>query len=506
MPHSRTGSTGRWVLAASVLGSSLTFIDGSVVSVALPVLQREFHASVSSAQWIVEAYQLFLSSLVLLGGSLADLYGRRRIFVTGTVVFAAASLACGFAPGVASLIAARALQGIGGALLVPASLAVLGAAFSERTRGRAVGAWSALTSAAMAIGPALGGWLVQAITWRAVFLINLPIAAAVVWIALRKVPESHNPGAGGLDLPGAVLATFGFGALIFGLIEAPDAGWAAARAWAPVAAGVVALAVFVPVERRVKHPMVPLGLFRNRTFFAANLLTLFLYATLAATFFFLPFWLIQSQGYTPAAAGASILPVVVTVALISRFSGKLADRVGAWIPLTAGPLLAAAGFLLFAILPGGGSYAVSVLPAMVVLGLGLGTTVAPLTATVLNCVDRSNQGAASGINNAVARVAGLLAIAVLGIFVTGVFNRNLDRRLDASHVSAETRRRLEPQRNQLGAMKPPDGTPPEEARAVEGAVADSLDRAFRAQSFGCAALAVLSAATGAFGIGRKRSR
>src|SRR5262249_49940766 len=201
--------------------------------------------------------------------------------------------------------------------------------------------------------------------------------------------------------------------------------------------GVGALCAFVPVERRGKHPMVPLDLFRNRIFFSANLLTLFLYATLAATFFFLPFWLIQSQGYTPAAAGASILPVVVTVALISRFSGKLADRVGAWIPLTAGPLLAAAGFLLFAILPGGGSYAVSVLPAMVVLGLGLGTTVAPLTATVLNCVDRSNQGAASGINNAVARVAGLLAIAVLGIFVTGVFNRNLDRRLDASHVSAE---------------------------------------------------------------------
>lgn len=503
-PSSRSRATGRWVLTASVLGSSLSFIDGAVVSVALPVLQREFGASVSSAQWVVEAYQLFLSSLVLLGGSLADRYGRRRIFVLGTIVFAAASLGCGIAPDVRTLIAARALQGIGGALLVPASLAMLGAAFSEHERGRAVGTWSALTAIATAVGPALGGWLVQAISWRVVFLVNLPIAAAVLWIALRRVPESRNPGAVGLDLAGAALATAGLGALVFGLIEAPQVGWGHPTVWAPIAGGAAMLGAFVAVELRSKHPMVPLRLFRSVTFTAANGLTLFMYAALAGTFFFLPFWLIQAHGYTPVASGASLLPVVVAMASLSRLSGKLADRIGPRIPLTVGPLLAAAGFALFAVLPEG-SYAVSVLPALVVLGTGLGIAVAPLTATVLNSVDRKNQGAASGINNAIARVAGLLAIAVLGIVAAGVFNRRLDLLLERDRIPEATRRALQPERKKLGAMKAPQGTPPDQAHAIERAVAVSLDRAFRMQCLGCAGLAVLSSAAAAAGVRRKKS-
>jgi EmrB/QacA subfamily drug resistance transporter len=500
--RARTPGTGRWILAASVLGSSLSFIDGSVVSVALPVLQRELGASVSSAQWIVEAYQLFLSSLVLLGGSTADRYGRRRVFVVGTVIFAAASLACGLAPSTEILIASRAVQGIGASLLVPASLAMLGAAFSEAERGRAVGTWSALTSIATAVGPAIGGWMVQAISWRAVFLVNLPIAAVVLWVAMRKVPETRNASAGGLDVIGGALATAGFGALVFGLIEAPDVGWAHARAWGAVALGVSLLAAFVVVELRAKEPMVPLRLFRSLTFTAANVLTLFMYAALAATFFFLPFWLIQSKGYTPAGAGASVLPLVFVVGGLSRLSGKVADRIGPRLPLTIGPLVAAAGFTMFGLLPNG-SYAASVMPSLLVLGLGLGIAVAPLTATVLNSVDGGNQGAASGINNAVARIAGLLAIAVLGILASGVFNRRLDMRLDAARIPEATRRALAPERKKLGAMTPPKGLPEAQAREIEQAVAAALDRAFRMQSLGCAGLAVLSAAAGALGVRRK---
>jgi EmrB/QacA subfamily drug resistance transporter len=490
-------SSGRWVLAASVLGSGMAFIDGSVVTVSLPVIQRQLGATVSTAQWIVESYALFLSSLVLVGGALADRFGRRRIFLLGVVVFALASLACGLAPGAVSLVAARGVQGIGAALLVPSSLALLGAAFSPKERGRAVGSWSALTALASAIGPALGGWLVQAISWRAVFLINLPIAAGLLWITIRRVPETRNPQANELDLAGALLATLGLGALVYGLIEAPTAGWTNPRTWGGIAAGLAGLGAFVVVELRARQPMVPLGFFRNRTFTAANLLTLFLYAALTAWFFFFPFDLIQARGYSPAAAGAAVLPLVVFMSGGSRAAGALADRVGPRLPLTAGPLLAAAGFGLFALLPADGSYAASILPALVVLGIGMTVAVAPLTMTILNAVDREDQGTASGINNAVARVAGLLAIAVFGIAAAGAFQRELDRRLEAAGVSADTRRLLAPERSKLGAMKPPETANAREKRAVEQAVGSALATSFRRVSAICAALAVAAAACGA---------
>ena len=500
-PCSRAAA--RWVLTATILGSSVAFIDAMVVNVALPVLQQDLRTSVSGAQWIVEAYSLFLSSLVLVGGSLGDRLGRRRIFLIGTCVFAAASLACGLAPNIRVLIAARAVQGIGAALLVPSSLAILGAAFPTAERGRAVGTWSALTSVASALGPVAGGWLVQAVSWRAVFLINLPIAAAVVAIALSKVPETRNPKAGRLDVLGAALATVGLGALVYGLIEAPVTGWSHPRTWAPIAGGAAALGAFIAVERRSKHPMVPLGLFGIRTFAAANLLTLFFYAALAGLFFFFPFELIQARGYSPAAAGVAALPMVVIISSLSRRMGALVDRHGPRRFLIAGPAIAAIGFALFAVLPVGGSYVATLLPALCVLGLGMAITVAPVTAAVLNAVGRDDTGSASGINNAVARVAGLLAIAVFGIAATGTFNRTLDRRLEAASVSSQTRKLLEPERARLGAMKAPPGVAAEEARAVERAVVVSLDAAFREVAWICAALALLSASCAVWGVRSK---
>ena len=334
----------------------MAFVDGTAVNVALPVLQATLRASVASAQWVVEAYALFLSALVLVGGSLADRVGRRRIFSIGTVVFAASSLACGLAPDVRALIAARAVQGVGAALLIPSSLAILGAAFPPGERGRAVGTWSALTAIAGAVGPILGGWLVQAVSWRAVFYLNLPIAGAVLWISARKVPESRNPDAGTLDVAGALLATAGLGLVIFGLIEAPAAGWSDPRVWASLGAGAIALGFLIAVERRSRHPMVPTALFRIRTFAAANLLTFCLYAALSATFFFLPFDLIQARGYSPALAGASMLPLVAAVSLLSRFAGAIADRLGARLPLTVGPAIAGIGFFLLAVAGRSGSF------------------------------------------------------------------------------------------------------------------------------------------------------
>jgi len=498
----RSGS-GRWVLAATILGSSMAFIDGTVVNIALPVLQTSLRATVSQAQWVVEAYSLFLSSLVLVGGALADRLGRRRIFLAGAGIFAASSLACGLAVGIRTIVIARSAQGIGAALLVPSSLAILGASFAPADRGRAVGTWSSLTAIATAIGPALGGWLVQAVSWRAVFLLNLPIAAAVVMIAVRHVPETHSPSAGALDWTGALLATLGLGSLVFGLIEEPGRGWTDALVVATIAGGVAALAAFVAVEGRGAHPMVPPALFRIRAFTAANLLTLFLYAALSASLFFLPFDLIQARGYSASAAGAAILPLVLLMFLLSRWAGALADRLGARLPLTVGPAVAAAGFLLLGVLSREASYAKSVLPALCVLGLGMAITVAPLTATVLNAVDRDDEGSASGINNAVARVAALLAIAVFGVVATVVFNRSLDRRLDAAAISPATRQALAPERSKLGAMRPPAGAGEAEARAVESAVKSSFGSALRVVYLCSAGLALLAAACGALGIGPK---
>jgi EmrB/QacA subfamily drug resistance transporter len=493
------------VLAATILGSSMAFIDGTAVNVALPVLQSSLRASVAGAQWIVEAYALMLSSFVLVGGSLADRVGRRRIFSTGILIFAASSLACGLAPGVGTMIAARAAQGLGAALLIPSSLAMLGSGFSPAARGRAVGTWSSLTAISGGIGPLLGGWLAQAVSWRAVFFLNLPVAAAALAIAIRKVPESRNPSVGRPDFAGAALATGGLGALVFGLIEAPSLGARDARVLVSVFGGAVALALFFAVERNRSDAMLSTALFRVRSFAAANLLTFFLYAALSAAFFFLPFELIQARGYSPAAAGAALLPLVLAMFLLSRWSGALADRFGARLPLTLGPAVASAGFLMLALFPRSGPYVRVLLPPLAVLGLGMAITVAPLTAAVLNAVGRDEEGAASGINNAVARVASLLAIAVFGIVATAQFNRALDQRIASSSVSPDARTALAGQKSKLGALEPPAGVAAAEAETIRRSVAESLDASFRVVAISCAGLALIAAFFGAWGTPSKRA-
>lgn len=484
----------RWVLAATILGSSMAFIDGTVVNVALPVLQKDLKASVSSVQWVVEAYALLLASLVLVGGSLGDRFGRRRIFTIGIAVFAASSAACALAPDVGFLVAARAVQGVGAALLVPSSLAILGAAFSRRERGRAVGTWSSLTAVAGAIGPVAGGWLVQVASWRAVFFLNLPIAAVILAIALRKVPETRNASAGPLDLKGAIAATIGLALLVFGLIEAPGAGWSDPRVWTSLAAGALALAAFVVVERRSAHPMVPLDLFRIRAFAGANLLTLFLYAALSATFFLLPFELIQAQGYSPSEAGAALLPLIVLISALSRPAGAIADRIGPRVPLTVGPAIAAVGFFLLAVTHDDPRYVTALLPALSVLGLGMAITVAPLTATVLNAVGERDTGTASGVNNAVARVAGLVAIAAFGVVASGVFDRALDRRLFEAGLAAVAPRIPAAERRKLGAAQAPPDLSELESRRAQGAIAAALTDSFRVSMRMAGTLAVLSSA------------
>ncbi len=397
-------AAGRRILLATVLGSGLAALDATVVNVALPAIGRELGGGVGGLQWVVDGYLLTLAALILLGGSLGDRLGRRRIFVIGAVWFALASLLCGLAPNLPLLIAARALQGVGGALLTPGSLALIEASFIPEDRGRAVGAWSGLGGIATALGPFVGGWLVQSLSWRLIFLLNLPFAAVVFFVS-RGIPESSDPEAARhLDVPGAVLAVVGLAGVTFGLIESvPLAG----------ALGLVALVAFAIVEMRSRQPMLPPGIFASRQFTGANLATLAIYGALSATFFLLVVYLQQALGYSPIAAGAAALPVTLLMLLLSSRAGALAQRIGPRVPMTVGPLVASAGIALMARIAPGSAYLVDVLPPLVVFGVGLSLTVAPLTATVLGAAEDRYAGVASGVNNAVARTAGLIAVAAL---------------------------------------------------------------------------------------------
>jgi EmrB/QacA subfamily drug resistance transporter len=408
----RTGTrAGRWVLTATVLGSSLAMLDGTVVNVALAHIGADLDAGFAGLQWTVNAYTLGLAALILLGGSLGDRFGRRRVFLVGVVWFAVASAGCAVAPDIGTLIAARALQGVGGALLTPGSLAIIAASFHGADRSAAIGAWSGLGGIAGAVGPFVGGWLVEW-SWRAVFLINLPLTVVVVAVTLRHVPESRDPAAArGLDLTGTVLAALGLAGLTWALTET-GSGWSAA-AWVALVVGVAALAAFVRVERRSRHPLVPPVLFRSRVFTAANVVTLLVYAALGTLFFLLVLQLQVVAGFSPVLAGTGLLPVTALMLLFSARSGALAQRVGPRMPMTVGPLLAACGVLLLLRVGPGASWFTDVLPGVLVFAVGLTLTVAPLTATVLDAAPDRHAGAASGVNNAVARSAGLLAVAVI---------------------------------------------------------------------------------------------
>ncbi len=427
------------ILAATILASSMAFIDSSVVNVALPAIQTSLKASGAAAPWVMNAYLLMLGALVLVGGAAADRFGRRRVLLLGIALFAIASVACGAAPDVEMLIAARAVQGIGAALMTPASLAILGASFGESERGQAIGAWASIGAVTTAGGPLLGGWLVDALSWRAIFLINVPLAIGAGVLTLRFVPESRDPEAKGLDVAGALFAMVGLGLVTWALTDAPSRGFNSPPLLFALGAGMLALAAFVVREARAAAPMVPLGLFLSRDFLGANLLTLFLYFAVGAALFFLPFELIRLQGYSATEAGAALLPFSAVMALFSSPAGRLADRVGPRLPLTLGPVIAGAGLFLLGWSAGAGGYWTSVFPATLALAVGMTLSVAPLTATVMASVGSDHAGAASGINNAVARVAGLLAVALMSLVFAAQFDAALQPGLDRLDVPAAER-------------------------------------------------------------------
>ncbi|HXW80730.1 MAG TPA: MFS transporter [Acidimicrobiales bacterium] len=405
---------GRWVLAATVLGSAMAAIDATVVGIALPTIGRSFHSSVIELQWVTNAYTLTLGGLLLLGGALGDRYGRRRVFEVGTVWFALASLLCGLAPTSAALIGARALQGIGAALLTPGSLAILEASFTRDDRSKAIGAWAGLGGVATAIGPFLGGWLISAVSWRLIFLINLPVAVVVLMVSSHHVPESRDEAATGrLDIPGAALFCAGLAGLTYGLTEGSGNSWSSTTAIVGLFAGIGLLIAFYVVELVSPSPLLPLKIFRSGQFSGANAVTFVVYGGLGGALFLLPIQLQQVLGFTPLGAGVSLLPVTVIMLVLSARSGALAARIGPRLQMSVGPLIVAAGLALMARIGAGGSYIPEVLPAVLVLGFGLAATVAPLTAAVLAAAPRENAGIASAVNNDVARIAALIAVAVL---------------------------------------------------------------------------------------------
>jgi EmrB/QacA subfamily drug resistance transporter len=472
----------------------MAFIDSTVVNVALPALQTSFRATVVDVQWVVESYGLFLGALILVGGSLGDLFGRRLIFVAGVMIFAAASAACGAASSLHQLLIARSLQGVGAALLVPGSLAIISASFDEKSRGRAIGTWSGFTAITAAFGPVLGGWLVEHASWRWAFFINVPLAAAVIIISLWRIPESRSATVARVDWLGAVVVTLGLGGLVNGFIESVNLGWSHPLVFGSLIVGFGSLTAFVFVEARGTSPMVPLTLFASRSFTGANLLTLFLYAAIGIFFFLFPMNLIQVQTYSATAAGAAALPLILLIFLLSRWSGGLVARYGPRVPLIGGPLIVAFGFGLFAVPSVGASYWKSFFVPVIVLGFGMAITVAPLTTVVMNSVDQNRVGAASGINNAVARVAGVLAIAVLGIVMVNAFGARLDSELANFSLPPGTLHDIQAAEIKLAGLQLPASLNETTGAAVRESVREAFVFGFRIIMLICAGLSVASAA------------
>ncbi|MGN6216823.1 MAG: MFS transporter [Solirubrobacterales bacterium] len=466
-------------LVATILGSTVVFLDSTVVNVALPAIGEGLNADLAGQQWVVEAYMLTLVSLLLVGGSLGDQFGRRRMFVIGLIGFGATSALCAISPTVEFLIAARALQGIAGALLVPGSLAIVAATFEGEARGRAVGTWTAWTGIATVIGPAGGGALIGLTSWRAIFWVNLPLIAATVALSLHAVSESRDPDAfRGIDWGGIALSAAGLGGPVYALIEQPTRGWSDPMVWVPLVAGVACFALFVGHEARARHPMMDLGLFRIRNFAVANLTTLSAYAGLIGGLFFVGLFLQQVAGYSPLEAGLATTPISVILFILSPRWGKLASGTGPRLPMTLGPIVGGVGLLLLLRVGAGADYVGDVLPAILVFGLGLSAMVAPLTATVLDSVEERHVGIASGINNGVSRVAGLLAIAILGAVISAHFGSVLDSNLGQRPLGARAEHVVSEAKAKPLAVPETGHLPPPEARRVATAAAAASTAGF----------------------------
>jgi len=477
----------------------MTFIDGTVVNVALPALQADLHATITDVQWVVEAYALFLGALILVGGAMGDQLGRKRVFLLGVVSFTAASILCGFATSPHMLIIARGLQGIGAAFLVPGSLAIISAAFSDADRGRAIGTWSGFSAITTAIGPVVGGWLIEHVSWRAAFFVNVPLAAIVVMLSLVFMDESRDQSrTARIDWKGALLGVLGLGGVVFGLLEWPPLGPGNPLVIGSLALGALCLVLLVVVERRARNPMMPLDLFRSRTFTLTNVLTLLLYGALGVVLFLLPLYLIQVQDYSATEAGAALVPLAIIMFTLSRWAGGLVARTGPRLPLTVGPAIAAIGIGLFARGGIGGSYWSSVFPAVCLLGFGMTITVAPLTTTVMGAVETHRAGVASGINNAVARVAGLLTIAVFGVLLANRFDAEVRPRLDRLALAPAVRAEIGKELPKMAGAELKNVTlEPAQRAAVQRSIDDAFVSGFRLVVIGAAILALAGGAFGA---------
>jgi EmrB/QacA subfamily drug resistance transporter len=481
------------VLAAAIAASSLAFIDATVVNVALPAIQVSLAAPVSEAQWVVNAYTLTLSALILVGGAAGDRFGRRRVCLHGISIFTAASVGCGLAPDAVALIGARGIQGIGGALLVPSSLALISAAFPAAERGRAIGTWAAASALIGALGPVLGGWVVDTWSWRAIFFINLPVGILALVLTARRVCENDKEVTVGVDWRGGLLAVAGLGLLVYGLTIISSTARSSVAMLGLLAGGVLVLLLLLWSEARSASPMLPLKLFHSWSFSGANTMTLLLYFAYSGALFFLPFNLIDVQGYSAARAGAAFLPLSLVVAALSRWAGGLTARFGARLPLVVGPVIAAVGLGLLAVPASGGSYWTSFFPGMTVLGLGMAVCVAPLTATVMRSAGDQYAGAASGINNAAARVAGLLAVALLGAVAVGAFRTALDRQLERLHTAPGIAQVLRSEVQKLAEAPIPMFADTATQQALRHAIEESAVASFRIVMIICAVAALLSA-------------
>jgi EmrB/QacA subfamily drug resistance transporter len=497
----------RLTLIATILGSTVVFLDSTVVNVALPAISHNLNAGLAGQQWVVEAYMLTMVSLLLVGGSLGDQFGRRRMFVTGLVAFGATSALCAISPSVEFLIAARALQGVAGALLVPGSLAIVAATFAGAERGKAVGTWTAWTGIATVVGPAGGGALIGLTSWRAIFWVNLPLIAVTVALTLHSVRESRDPDAfRGIDWPGIALSAAGLGGPVFALIEQPTHGWSDPMVWVPLIAGIACFALFLLYEMRARHPMLDLGLFRIRNFAVANLTTLSAYAGLIGGLFFVGLFLQQVAGYSPLEAGLATTPISIILFVLSPRFGRLASGTGPRLPMTAGPIVGGIGLLLMLRVGSGGDYATEVLPAILVFGLGLAATVAPLTATVLDSVQERRVGIASGVNNGVSRVAGLLAIAVLGAVISAHFGATLDANLGQAPLSPAATRTVSDAKAQPLAVPGTGRLAPAEASRVRSASVDASTSAFHLGVLIAGLLMIAGGIVSGFGIEDPRRR